>query len=74
MSTFDTFVPDEIPDRPRVDRWWSAEDFAGHLTAEGIEFHASPRFGGPPVVGVALAGVVAKVGLEIADEHDGVEL
>ena len=74
MDSFLAHTPDEIPDRPRVDRWWSAEDFAGHIAAEGIECHARPRFGGPPVLGVALAGAVAKVGLELADECDGVEL
>lgn len=72
--TLDTFAPDEIPDRPRVDTWWSAEDFAGHIAAEGIECHATPRFGGPPVLGVAVAGVVANAALQVADEHGGVEL
>lgn len=67
--TLETFTLDEIPDRPRVDLW-SPDDFATHCAAEGVELHASPRFGGPPVVGVALAGVVAKVGLEIVDECD----
>jgi len=68
--TLDTLTPDEIPDRPIVDRW-SSGDFEHHCAAKGVELHATPRFGGPPVMGVALAGVVAKVGLEIADEHDG---
>jgi len=76
-SSFPTnrpLTPDEIPDRPRVDRWWSADEFADHIAAEGIECHAKPRFGGPPVLGVALAGVVAKLGLKLADDHDDIEI
>ena len=45
--------------RPQVDRRWSAADFAGHLAAEGVECHASPRFGVPPILGVSLGAVVA---------------
>ena len=68
MSTTHRFIPDTPPDRPQVDRRWSAADFAGHLAAEGIECHASPRFGGPPILGVSLAVVVANAALEVERE------
>jgi hypothetical protein len=68
MSTTHSLISDEIPDRPQVDRRWSADDFAGHLAAEGIECHASPRFGGPPILAVSLVVVVAKAVLEVERE------
>ena len=69
MSTTHRFIPDTPPDRPQVDRRWSAADFAGHLAAEGIECHASPRFGGPPILGVSLAAAAAKavLGAEVIE-------
>jgi hypothetical protein len=71
--TLDTLTPDEIPDPPTVDRW-SPTDFETHCAAEGIELHARPRFGGPPILGAALAVGVGKVVLEAIDECDGVEI
>jgi len=67
--TLDTLTADDIPDRPQADRW-SPADFETHCAAEGVELHASRRFGGPPVLGVAVAGVVAKVGLEVANTQN----
>jgi len=68
-----TLTPDEIPDRPTVDRW-SPDDVATHCAAEGVELHANPRFGGPPILGAALAVGVGTVVLEAIDECDEVEL
>lgn len=68
-----TLTPDEIPDRPTVDRW-SPSDFATHCAAKGVELHASPRFGGPPILGAALVVGVGTVVLEAIEECDGVEI
>jgi len=66
--TLETLTPDEIPDRPQVDRW-SPSDFTTHCAAEGVELHASRRFGGPPILGVVVGALVAKVGLKLVEEH-----
>jgi len=70
--TLDTLTPDEIPDRPQADRW-SPSDFTTHCAAEGVELHASRRFGGPPVLGAALAVPVGTVVLNAVDECDEIE-
>jgi hypothetical protein len=68
-----TLPLDEIPDRPTVDRW-SPDDFTTHCAAEGVELHARPRFGGPPVLGVAVVGAVANAVLQASEQHEGIDL
>jgi len=71
--TPNTLTPDEIPDRPTVDRW-SPDDFATHCAAEGAELHATPRFGGPPILGMAVVGAVANAALQASKQHEGIDL
>jgi len=71
--TLDTLTPDEIPDRPQVDRW-SPSDFEHHCAAEGVELHASRRFGGPPSLSLCVLVSTATAALQAIDESDDIEL
>jgi len=67
------FIPEEIPDRPQVDHRWRPADFGAHAAAEGIDIHASPRFGGPPILsialGAALLNAAGNIGLQVAERQ-----
>jgi len=63
-----TTTLDDHP-HPYMDIRWDASDFAAHLTAEGIECHATPRYRIRPgeALGVAVLAAAAKRVLQLAE-------